>query len=530
MQFRLSRLTATFVLGVVICSASARAAANVYYDTVLVANRAEFAPKAFVDPHLVNPWGIALRPPGIGGHIWISNAGDISTTTYIGDVNGKTLYQDGLKIVPIDGGQTSPGGHNEVTGQVYNAASDVPGQPVEFFTSGPGSNLSSGTPVPIGTLSGPAKFIFVTLDGTINAWRASTAASMNTAVVMKDYSFGGPDFDPSLHFTPAYTGVALETSPFTVDGGGAHVADNRLYVTDFQNKRIQTFNNQWQEITASVPFERPSGIPEDYSPFNIQYLDGHLYVAYALFDPNSEERATDVPGEGAGHIVVYDRDGHIVREFADAGRLNSPWGMVIAPASFGAFGGCLLVANFGDGTIAAFDKDIGDFKGYLQNSKGENISIDGIWGLTFGNGVSLGDANALYYTAGPNTEQDGLFGRITTSPDPESSPTPTPTPTPISTPMPGTPAVDKPPIVRVLGKTTFATTLDRVQIEGTASDDHAVASVSWRVNGGDFRSAKGTAHWTITAPLRAGKNTVLIRSTDDAGQASEPVRCTITRK
>jgi uncharacterized protein (TIGR03118 family) len=522
MHSHLSRLFAAFVLSSALCCASAHAAANVYYDTVLVANRAEFAPKAFVDPHLVNPWGIALRPPGIGGHIWISNAGNISTTTYIGDVNGKTLYQDGLKIVPIDGGQTSPGGHTDVTGQVYNAASDISGQPVEFLTSGPASNLSSGTPVPIGTISGPAKFIFVTLDGTINAWRANTASSMNTAVVMKDFSFGGPDFDSSLTYTPAYTGVALETSAYTVDGVGTHIADNRLYVADFENSRIQVFNNQWTDITASVPFARPAGMPADYSPFNIQYLNGRLYVAYAVLDITAEERASDAPGEGAGHIVAYDRNGNILQEFADTGRLNSPWGMTIAPSSFGAFGGCLLVANFGDGTIAAFDKDTGDFKGYLQNSKGENISIDGIWGLVFGNGVSLGDANALYYTAGPNTEQDGIFGRLTTSPDPTPTPTPTSSFTPVSD--------DAPPRLDVDGSTTFATTLEQVRLTGTADDDHGVANVSWRVNGGDFRKAKGGAHWTITVPLRVGKNTVLIRATDSAGQISDPVRCTITRK
>ncbi len=120
----------------------------------------------------------------------------------------------------------------------------------------------------------------------------------------------------------------------------------------------------------------------------------------------------DVPGVGNGHVAVYDRDGHLLKEMKDEGKLNSPWGLTIAPPTFGKMGGKLLVANFGDGTISAFDPGTGAFIDVLRDKEDKPISIDGIWGLTFGNGVSLGDANALYYTAGPNVEQDGIFGRI----------------------------------------------------------------------------------------------------------------------
>jgi uncharacterized protein (TIGR03118 family) len=136
------------------------------------------------------------------------------------------------------------------------------------------------------------------------------------------------------------------------------------------------------------------------------------YVAFAAVDVEAEEPASDVPGPGAGHVVVYDLDGHLVQEFADRGRLNSPWGLAIAPANFGPFSGALLVANFGDGTIAAFDVATGAFRDYLRDPSGKPISIDKIWGLAFGNGVSLGDADSLYFTAGPNEEQDGIFGRL----------------------------------------------------------------------------------------------------------------------
>jgi uncharacterized protein (TIGR03118 family) len=378
--------------------------ANIYTQKVLVANRPGLAEGALIDRHLINPWGIALRPPGAGGHIWISNAGNLSTSTYIGDAHGEPLRQDGLKLVYLDGPLISyEDGLANVTGQVYNAASDFPQQPIEFPVSGPASNLASGTPVPIGTTSGAAKFVFVTTDGTINAWRSGTTESMDTAVIVKDYSERGRDQIRGLRYLPAFTGVAMSAE---------RRRPNRLYVTDFQNKAIRVLSSQWDDITADTPFARPGNIPANFSPYNIQLLDGQLYVAFAVIDVDAEESAKDVPAPGAGHVAVYDLDGHIVREMADAGRLNSPWGLAIAPDNFGPFGRALLVANFGDGTVAAFDPATGAFRDYLRGTDGRPIVIDKIWGLAFGNGVSLGDSDSLYFTAGPNQEQDGVFGRL----------------------------------------------------------------------------------------------------------------------
>lgn len=379
-------------------------AANRYQSKILVANRPGLAEGALIDPHLINPWGVALRPPGAGGHIWISNAGNASTSTYVGDAHGSPLHQDGLKIVYLDGPLVSyEDGIANVTGQVYNIASDFPGQPVEFPVRGPAANLSGPNPVDLGVISGSAKFVFVTTDGTINAWRSGTAPSMNTAVIVKDYSERGADRIKSLRYLPAFTGVAMSAK----SKGG-----NRLYVTDFQNNVIRVLDNTWADITAQVPFERPKNLPSDHSPFNIQLLGERLYVAYAALDLDAEEPATDVPAPGAGRIVAYDLDGHVVQQFADDGKLNSPWGVAIAPENFGPFGGALLVANFGDGTIAGFNLKSGQFIDYLRDPAGAPVAIDGIWGLTFGNGVSLGDADSLYFTAGPNEEQDGLFGRL----------------------------------------------------------------------------------------------------------------------
>lgn len=386
---------------------------NAFTQTILVANRAEYKPTAFVDERMINPWGIALRPPGKGGHIWLSNAGNASTTLYIGDANGEPLRQDGLKILPIDGPVYSyEDGLSNVTGQVYNAASDYAGQPVEFPVTGPTSNLTSGVPVPLGERSGSAKFVFVTTDGTINAWRAGTAESMDTVVIVKDFSDKGKDHDPNSRVFPAFTGVAMTTDQFKKDANGNAVADNRLYVTDFQKRQIRAFNNRWQEITEQIPFEKPPGLPDTYSPYNIQYVGDKLCVTYAVLNTEADDPAEDLPGEGNGRVAFFDRNGHLLSVIADQGKLNSPWGVCLAPEGFGEFGGDLLVANFGDGTIAAYRKS-GEFHDFLRDAEGSPISIEGIWGIVFGNGVSLGDSMSLYFTAGPNTEQDGIFGRLT---------------------------------------------------------------------------------------------------------------------
>jgi uncharacterized protein (TIGR03118 family) len=398
---------------------------NAYVQTNLVANSAKYNPTAFVDENLVNPWGIALRPPGAGGHFWTSNAGTGTTTTYIGDVPGLPLYQDGLKVVPIvtsarDLDPDVPGtdGVAQVTGQVYNAASDYAGQPVEFLVSGPAINYSNGSPYGIDT--GSAKFVFVTQDGTINAWRTKTDPGMLEAVVVKDYST--IDYmAQGLIARPGFNGVAMTTDKWTYDAQGNPVADNRLFVADFANGRVMSFDNQWNDITASTPFARPADLHAGWMPFNVQQLgDGRIYVAWTENAFEIDEPTEEIPG--GGRIVAYDRDGQMLQDYTDHDKMNNPWGMVIAPDSFGAMAGALLVANFGDGTIAAYDVDTGADLGYLKDPDGNVIAIDGIWGLTFGNGVHLGQADQLYFTAGPDEERDGIFGKLAVAavPEPES--------------------------------------------------------------------------------------------------------------
>jgi len=382
-----------------------------YNQTVLVANKAEYGP-LIVDERMHDAWGIALRPPGAGGHIWISNAGTGTSSEFIGDVPGNPLHQDGLKIVELDQPRWTDHGHAYVTGQAYNSASDLPGQPEEFRVTGPATNLKVNPPEKIKDgYDGSAKFVFVTEDGCINAWSASTAVSMNTAPVMIDYSKTAkwmPYRVPCVFTGVALTNNAATSEAFKKAGG------NHLFAVDIRNNAIQVFDNQWKDMTASFHFETPSSVG-DLHPFNIADLDGHLFVAYGEFDPNSDEGQEQIAGAGLGHIVEYNEDGALVKDYyAGHGVLNLPWGMAISPPTFGKFANHLLVANFGDGTISAFDLKTGDFAGYLRDADTKIISIDGIWGLAFGNGVSLGDAHSLYYTAGPNNEQDGVFGRIDT--------------------------------------------------------------------------------------------------------------------
>jgi uncharacterized protein (TIGR03118 family) len=387
---------------------------NSFVQTNLVANNASFHPQ-IVDPNMLDAWGIALRPPGAGGHIWVDNAMSGTSVEYIGDVNGMPLHQDGLKSVTLDLPRWTDHGYAFVTGLAYNSAADIKGQPVEFPVSGPANNNSTTPPTPIpGGASGSAAFAFVTEDGCINAWRANTKVAMSSAPIMIDYSKTSPHMPYRANCV--FSGAALTVNAYNTEAY-AKAGGNHLFATDFRNNAIQVFDDQWKDVTSSYHFQTPSDVGELHV-FNILDLAGHLYIAYAKFSTNSDEgmEEEDGLGKGFGHIVEYNEDGTLVKDFNDQGMLNAPWGMAIAPAKFGKFGGDLLVADLGDGTVSAFDPVTGNFVDQLKDSWGKVISIDRLWGLTFGNGVSLGDANSLYFTAGPNNEYDGLFGKLAVAP------------------------------------------------------------------------------------------------------------------
>ena len=233
-----------------------------------------------------------------------------------------------------------------------------------------------------------ARFMFATLTGTISGWNAGTSAVVEVT-------------DP----TASYTGLAI----------GANVSGTFLYAANFRGGTIDVYNSSFARTTLSGNFSDP-GLPADFHPFNIQNIGGKLYAQYAKFDPVT---GRDVPGPGNGFVDVFDTDGHLLNRLVTRGDLNSPWGVTLAPASFGSFGNDLLVGNFGDGTINAFDPITGMFVGELRDADGNPIVNSGLWALAFGNGGSGFDPNTLYFTAGIAREQHGLFGSLGLAPVPE---------------------------------------------------------------------------------------------------------------
>jgi uncharacterized protein (TIGR03118 family) len=309
------------------------------------------------DRHLVNAWGLAFGPTT---PLWVSDNG----------TNASTLYRGG-------GGSTPPSiiplavriADGAPTGVVFNPTHD-------FF-------------VHDGAQSGAALFIFASENGDIDAWSPTvgTAAPPSTKA-----------FHVASVRNAVFKGIAL-----------AHTSiGNFLYVTDFHHGTVDVFNHAFKPVVMPGAFNDPQ-IPAGYAPFNIQNLNGHLYVTYAKQDPAKHD---DVSGAGHGFVDVYDTGGHLVQRLAAGGKLNSPWGLALAPRTFGPFGGALLVGNFGDGRINAFNPATGAFLGQLRRTNGKIMEIEGLWGLAFGNGVA-GSPNTLLFSAGPHDEAHGLLGAIT---------------------------------------------------------------------------------------------------------------------
>jgi uncharacterized protein (TIGR03118 family) len=234
-------------------------------------------------------------------------------------------------------------------------------------------------------------FIFATEEGKILGWNPSV--SLSQAQVAVDHSGIGA----------VYKGLAIASTP-----GG-----DFLYATDFHNGRVDVFDGSFDQVSMPGAFVDPA-IPAGYAPFGIQSIGATIVVTYAKQDAARED---DVAGQGHGFVDLFDTSGMFLRRVATHGQLNSPWGVAMAPASFGAFGGDLLVGNFGDGQISAFaPQSDGTFElvGQLRTSDHKAVTIDGLWSLQFGKGAANnGPPTTLFFTAGPNDETHGLFGTIT---------------------------------------------------------------------------------------------------------------------
>ena len=347
-----------------------------YVQTNLVSDGA--VPAVFTDANLKNPWGITFRGGAMPSPFWISdNNGGVST---LYDGTGASIAALPLVTIPMPNG--SPGG--TPTGTVFNTFSN------DFVIT-----ASTG--------SKPAAFIFSTEDGTIVAWNAfipdvdvgdaGDIIPADEAVVVKDNSDGGSANGA------VYKGLALAADSH----GNPH-----LYATNFRSGNVDVFDSTFAQVTLAGSFTDPK-LPKGYAPFGIQLMGDALFVTYALQD---QPKHDPVNKPGHGIVDIFDTDGNFMQRFASHGHLDSPWGVTSAPATFGVFANDVLIGNFGDGKINAFDPMTRHFKGVLRDVNDRPIVNESLWALTFG-GAAKAPADTLYITAGLHKEMDGLFATLT---------------------------------------------------------------------------------------------------------------------
>jgi uncharacterized protein (TIGR03118 family) len=338
---------------------------------------------ATTDPNLVNPWGLASSPTS---PLWVSDNGSGFATVY--NSAGQPVPAGSPLVVTIPPPAGSPAGTTAApTGAVFNGTTD-------FVVSQ-------------GNASGAAQFLFATEDGTIAGWNSTVNAK--NAILAVDNSAGGA----------VYKGLTL----------GSNASGNFLYAANFNAGTVDVFDRTFKAAKLAGSFTDPN-VPAGFAPFGIQNLGGNIYVTYAKQDAAKHD---DVSGAGNGFVSVFDTNGNLIRRVASAGTLNSPWGLALAPSGFGTFSQALLVGNFGDGRINAFNATTGAFLGQLQDTNDSPITIDDLWGLRFGNGGTAGPTTTLFFSAGIQDEQHGLLGTLTVA-------------TPGSLPASGEPSVPLLPI------------------------------------------------------------------------------------
>jgi len=269
----------------------------------------------------------------------------------------------------------------------YDGLGNPPVPPILVTVpAAPGSAVAGPTGVVFNATAGFTgdEFIFATLDGTLAGWRAGTAAATRVN---------------NFAANASYTGLAT----------GSVGAVNYLYAANFTGRTIDVFDTNYAPVNLGANALVDPALPAGFYPFGIQNLGGKLYVTYAERIPPSGHSTA---GAGLGYVNVFNPDGTMVGRFAGGGPLNAPWGVAMAPAGFGPFGGALLVGNFGDGHITAYNAASGALLGQLSDANGVPLAISGLWGLAFGNGLSAGSASQLYFAAGTQAETHGVFGTI----------------------------------------------------------------------------------------------------------------------
>jgi uncharacterized protein (TIGR03118 family) len=334
--------------------AGSLSAANAYLVHNLVADQPGIADHT--DPNLVNPWGNAFSA---GSPFWIGDNGTGLSTLYDGTGTPSSTVVE----IPAAGGGTN----GPVSGVIVNSVTTA-------FLVAPGKQ---------------AQFMFCSEDGVISGWNSSVDATH--AKVLADNSKNNA----------VYKGCAIGTT----------ATGPVLYVANFNSGQVEVYDANMNPIVNAGAFTN-AAVPAGFAPFNVQVMNGKVFVVYAKPDA---EKHDDVAGPGNGYVSVYDLSGNLLQSLIAAGNLNSPWGLAIAPSTFGDFGGALLVGNFGDGKINAYNLTTGALMGTLSDREGNPIILPGLWSLNFGNG-SRSDAATLYFTSGPNDESDGLLGSIQAAP------------------------------------------------------------------------------------------------------------------
>jgi uncharacterized protein (TIGR03118 family) len=341
-----------------------------YTQTNLVSNIAGQAP--VTDPNLQNPWGLVSSPSG--SPWWVSdNANGVSTLYSISGTTSLTAA-----IVPING--------NGIVTVPHAPSQTPPGSPSGIMFNGSKEDFiipSSGK---------PAAFIFVTEDGTIQAWAGGAAST-----IVVDHSQV-----PNAANSAVYKGATI------VD------IDGRLFilVANFRSGKIEMYDSSFNQVKVPEESFDDDSLPPGYAPFNVQGVGPNIYVTYAK-QANQRHDPPDPGLPAEGFVTVFNRHGELIQRLEHGPWFNAPWGVVWATPDFGTFGNTILIGNFRGDNIAAFNPVTGKFLGNMLNPDGTTVLIDGLWALRFGNDASAGPATTLFFTAGPNKETDGLLGTLT---------------------------------------------------------------------------------------------------------------------
>jgi uncharacterized protein (TIGR03118 family) len=418
-----------------------------------------------VDTNLVNPWGLSI-PTG-SFFAWVANNGTETSTLY--DGNGKPQPHAGPLVVSF--APSGAGVAFDPTGIVFNSTTD-------FIVSRAGK-------------SGAASFIFDGEGGMIAGWSGSVDATH--ALTMYTDAGGA-----------VYKGLAV----------AENAGQSFLYATDFHNNKVDVFNSAFVKQTTSATaftFADP-GIPAGYAPFGIQAIANgpagatQLYVTYAQQQaPDNHDNAN---GAGLGYVDIFDTNGKLIKQLVSKGALNAPWGIALAPKDFGVLSNDLLVGNFGDGKINAYDPAAGTLLGTLSDSGGAAIATPGLWGIAFGNDANNQPHNTLFFAAGPNNEMNGSYGRIDVG----------------STP----PVLNAPPVVTL---TAPAGSLKgTVTLSATVHDPLQVAKVEFFAGStslGVVAAAPYTVSWNTTS-VADGQYSIKATATDGDGNVGSSPAVSVT--